>query len=256
MEKVSAYILTHNSEKYLSAILDKMGKVADEILIIDSGSTDSTKRIASRYDKVRIHFRKFTNFKEQRIFAEDSCSYNILFFLDSDELPDDVLIADIQKLKAGGFHHQAYSVSRKWNVLGKDIHSIYPIISPDYPIRIYNKNHSSFRNSSQLVHEAPLGHENKRKLNGNIQHITFETKGELEKKLEFYTDIAALDLIRKGKKISAIKLIVNPLAAFVKWYVFKDGFKDGRVGLVLGRYAYLYTRKKYEKARHNNSRSE
>ena len=184
----------------------------------------------------------------QRLFAEKICTYEMVLFLDADEIPDNQFIKEIEKLKQNGFKNDAYKVTRLWNVLGKEVRCIYPITSPDHPIRMYNKKVGSFSHS-QLVHEAPTGFSNVGEIKGLVNHFTFETLEELDRKLQLYTHIAAEDLILKKKKINFFTLILNPIIAFVKWYIFKQGFRDGKVGLILGKYAYNYTILKYKKAK-------
>lgn len=249
MYLLSAYLLTKNSEKYLSAILDKVRDIAEDILIVDSGSTDRTEEIARSYSNVRWKTHPFNHFKEQRYFAEQQCLQDWILFLDSDELPDDTFIDAIKRLKSKGFGFAAYSVQRNWNVLGKNIHCLYPVVSPDFPIRLYNRKLASFKDSPQLVHEEPVGFDTSGRIEGSLQHITFETKVQLTNKLEFYTAIAAKDLINKRKSLSWAKLIFSPFSAFIKWYGLKDGYKDGLVGWQLGKYAFNYTLKKYQKAK-------
>ena len=172
----------------------------------------------------------------------------MILFLDSDEIPDTDFVNSIIELKKEGFKHDAYKVNRIWNVLEKEIHSVYPITSPDFPIRMYKKSKVSFSDSS-LVHETPAGYSSVGEINGSVKHITFKTNEEMNQKLELYTNIAAFDLIHKKRKVSTFKIIFSPIAAFLKWYFVKEEFKDGYVGLMLGIYAYKYTLKKYLKAR-------
>ena len=252
MTPLSSYILTHNSEKYIGKILEPMSNVADEIIVVDSGSNDKTKEIAESFDKVKFIFNKFENFKAQRLFAEEKCSFNHIFFLDSDEIPSQTLIDSIKQLKENeGFDCDAYTITRKWNVLGKNIHSIYPIVSPDNPIRLYNKGKTSFE-GSQLVHESVTGYSSLGHINGDVTHITFENADDFKLKIELYTDIAAKDLIIKHKKINILKRIFSPIGAFIKWYFLKSGYKDGKIGLITGQYAYRYTKLKYIKAKNIN----
>ena len=86
-------------------------------------------------------------------------------------------------------------------------------------------------------------------IEGCLNHITFKSRTELYAKLEFYTGIAAQDLVLKERRVNASKIVFSPLAAFVKWYLIKGGFKDGWTGVILGIYAYQYTLKKYLKAK-------
>ncbi len=249
MNRISAYILTHNSEKYLSRILDALTSVADEVLVIDSGSIDNTEKISRNYPNVRFIFHKFENFRDQRIFAESECANSMVLFLDSDEIPDSSFIKSIHNIKNSARLFDVYRVTRNWKVLGKTVHCIYPVSSPDNPIRLYNKNVASFKDS-QLIHETQTGYSTIGRINGRIEHYTFETRGELNKKLEDYTTIAAQDLIIKKKQINFVKILINPIAAFIKWYFSKDGYKDGIRGIIIAKYAYDYTRLKYVKAWH------
>jgi len=248
MEFLSAYVLTHNSEHYLEQILAKLSIVADEILVVDSGSSDKTAAIAGKFPLARLVYHAFCNFKEQRSFAAKACQYDMVLFLDSDEIPNDKFISQLQQLKEKGFAKEAYQVERHWNVLGKSVGVFYPIVSPDFPIRLYNKKKVSFQDSS-LVHETPSGYSSKAVLEGSIAHYTFENLEILNQKLDFYTNIAAEDLLLKGKNIGFFKALSSPIAAFIKWYLVKGGFRDGKTGWVLGCYAYRYTRLKYLKAK-------
>ncbi len=245
--KLSVYVLTKNSERYLKQILEKIYSVADEIIIIDSGSTDKTEEIAISFSNVKFIYHHFNNFKEQRTFADNECRGDYIFFLDSDEIPDNDFMNGILELKAKNFGAEAYFAERHWNVLGKKIRALYPIVSPDFPIRLYKKGKISFKDSS-LVHETPSGYSNSEKLPGKLKHITFENRKILCRKLDFYTDIAARDLLLKNKKVSKVKGLLSAIAAFFKWYLGKGGFKDGYTGILLGKYAFDYTWLKYQKA--------
>lgn len=249
MEKISACVLTYNSEKYLEEILTSLEKIADEIVVLDSGSSDRTKSIAQSFGKVKFIFRALDNFKTQRTFAGNSSTHNYVLHIDSDELLTEPFIHSINELKTSGFKHEAYAVEREWHVLGKKVHCVYPIVSPDHPVRLFDKTVVTFGDDSNMVHETPHGYRSCGQIQGRIIHRTFETSEELFRKLEHYTDLASQDLITNGKKINSLKIIFSPIAAAIKWYVFKKGFLDGLTGIQLGRYAFMYTRKKYVKAK-------
>ncbi|MFN8309277.1 MAG: glycosyltransferase family 2 protein [Chitinophagales bacterium] len=247
MIPISAYVLTKNSEKHLAEILQKLHYVADEILVIDSGSTDATEKIAKQLNDVTFLLHPFANFKEQRLFAERTARHDMILFLDCDEVPDHDFVVALRKMKSEGFHQDAYAVKRTWWVLGKQVHTIYPVMSPDFPVRLYNRNVTSFQRSP-IVHEMPEGHTGEGVIAGNVRHYTFETEEELQQKLELYTDLAARDLVQKKKPIHFLKQVFSPPAAWFKWYFVKKGYKDGWLGFQLSRYAFNYTRKKYIKA--------
>lgn len=248
MDKLTTYILTKNSQKYLAQILKQVHPISDEVLIIDSGSTDQTKEISLQFKKVKFKHNKFINFRQQRLFAEKTAKNDFIFFLDCDEIPNNKLIDCIGKQKSIGFDKDAYGICRTWYALGQKVQALYPVVSPDYPIRIYNKQYASF-NNSPLVHERPTGWRTKGTLEGEIKHLTFENEEELNHKLQFYTDIGAKELIKRQKSINTLKILVNPFAAFIKFYILNKGFLNGAIGLKLGQYAYDYTKLKYIKAK-------
>ena len=247
MNQFSAFILTFNSAKYLEKIIVRLQKACDEIIIVDSGSTDGTKSISEKHG-CRFVVRRFDNFKNQRAFALAQCRHDWVLMIDSDEVPDDSLIAALQMLKAGTNIPDACRLRREWYVLGKKIHAMYPVVSPDYPVRLFDKRKSNFDNSPE-VHEEPSGYETIGVLGGTLQHFTFESKQEITDKLERYTSLSAETLIKKGKSLSALQQLLSAIAAFVKWYFVMGGWKDGLTGIVLAKYAFDYTFLKYEKAR-------
>lgn len=247
MNEISAYVLTKNSEKYLKTILDQIDQVVDEIIILDSGSNDLTKEIANSYSKVKWLYRELDNFRDQRYFAEKACSHDWILFLDCDEIPDQTFIQGLKefKLEYPQELKDAYKAQREWNVLGKNVNVIFPIVSPDYPVRLYNRTKASFR-ESHLIHERPMGYDTWDYLPGNIKHITFETRAELNSKLYLYANVGAQDLIVRKRTINIFKVWFSHLFAYWKWYISKGGYKDGKMGIVLAAYARKYTYLKYK----------
>lgn len=247
---ISAYILTCNSESYIEEILTQLTKFADEIVLLDSGSSDATLQKAARFPLVRVLYRTFDNFKNQRNHAASLCQYNTVFYVDSDEIPDETLVDAIRVLKTetSELGTCGYSVKRLWYVMGRPVHSIYPVESPDEVIRLFDRRYISFDANSNNVHETLGGQSKTRLLEGHLTHRTFHTRQEMMHKVEQYTTLAAQDLLQRKSRVPKIKVLLNPIAAFIKWYFFKRGFLDGHVGLLAGFYAYRYTKLKYQKA--------
>lgn len=248
--QLSFYVLTFNSEKHIDTILQQVKKIVDEIIIVDSGSTDRTKEIALRYTDYFFE-RKFDNYINQREYAIQKCSNEWLFFLDSDEIPSSELIESIEAIKRSQLDNHsaidAYQVPRYWYVMGKKVHSLYPVCSPDTPVRLFRKSKASYDESS-LVHETITGFSRVMNLtSGHIDHYTFETTQESVQKLEKYTTLAAIDARMRGKKGSKAAAISHALPAFFKWYFLKGAIFDGITGVHNGIYAYRYTYLKYIK---------
>jgi glycosyltransferase involved in cell wall biosynthesis len=248
MTELSAYVLTFNSELYLSAILQKLAGTADELLIVDSGSSDRTLAIAREHG-CRVVHRPLTDFREQRNFAQAQCANDMVLFVDSDELPTDELVRAIAAVKERGFGKDAYEVRREWYVFGRKVGAVFPVTSPDYPIRILDRRKVSFDERSRRVHETPFGFSSVGRIEAALHHHTYRSKEELERKLEHYTDIAAAELRERGGNAGPLKVLASPISAFLKWYLVKGGWRDGALGLTLGAYAFRYTRLKYRKAR-------
>ena len=247
MTPLSVYILTYNSERHLDKVLTAARRAADDLLIVDSGSRDSTLAIAARHG-ARIVHRAFDNFRAQRQFANDLCLHETVMFFDSDEVASDALIDEVLALKGRGFVHDAYAVRRDWVVMGKLIHALMPVSCPDYPIRIYRRDTLYFTGHS--VHETLMGHASGGRIEAPLVHHTFQNTAEIRQKLDLYTDLAALDLLHKHEPAALLWLkgLTSPIGAFMKWYIRKGNFRDGRVGLILALYGAAYTRRKYRKA--------
>jgi glycosyltransferase involved in cell wall biosynthesis len=247
MKLISAFILTYNSEKYLEKIILQLKKACDEILIVDSGSSDSTRSIAENNGCKFLH-RDFDNFKNQRAFALEQCAHDLVFMIDSDEIPDDELLTALNKLKNSAVNADAYRLKRVWHALGKKVHAVYPVVSPDFPVRLFDRRKSNF-NNSPLVHEEPSGYQTIDTLQGALHHYTFESRKEIALKLERYAPLSAEMLLRKNKNPFVLLQWMSAVAAFTKWYAAKGGWRDGITGIILAKYAFDYTFLKYEKAR-------
>jgi glycosyltransferase involved in cell wall biosynthesis len=238
---LSAYVLTHNSERLLARVLAPLVAIADEIVIADSGSTDRTVEIAREYG-CRIERRDFTDFADQRTWALSLCRHDHVLFVDSDEIVSVALATRILELKRQGFPHDIYYVRRDWNVFGRPVHAMYPTGSPDYPPRLLDRRHVNYERSSP-VHEEPRGARSWTRLEESLEHVTFHDRAELERKLVFYSTLAAGQLARRNpsRPGSTLRAFLRAPAAFIKWYLRFSGWRDGRLGLTLSLYAARYT---------------
>lgn len=223
--------------------------VADEIIVLDSGSTDDTRAIAQR-NGASVHYRQFDDFIQQRSHAVGLCQYDWILYVDSDEIIDEGLAQTLMALKQPGLGadgHDAYAMRRDWYVLGRYVHNVYPVKYPDYVIRLYRRDRASFDETTP-VHEKLGGYQSLCQLeSGAIQHLSFETKAEFERKLAFYPRLSAQTLRRRGKgrPVSRLNAVLHGWAAFLKGYLLHRGWRDGRVGLTCAHYAYRYTLAKY-----------
>lgn len=244
---LSVYVLTFNSEKYLHPLLSRVRPVADDLLVVDSGSTDQTVAIAERYG-CRVLHRPMDNFRNQRAFAVENCQHRTVLMLDSDEIPDERFVQHLAELKTEGFPLDAYRFNREWYVMGRKIHCLYPVRCPDQVVRVVKKDLVRFDDRSRTVHERPFGHQTLGAVHGVVAHYTFETRAELFRKLDQYTALAANDWVAHHGRPSLAQRLLHPPAVWAKWYLLEGGWKDGRVGWVLGQYAFEYTVRKLRRA--------
>ncbi|MCB9094720.1 MAG: glycosyltransferase family 2 protein [Halobacteriovoraceae bacterium] len=249
---LSAYVLTYNSEKYIAKVLQPLTEVADEVVVIDSGSHDKTKEIAQKYSARWVE-RKFDSFKDQRNFAQEQCTHNWVLFVDSDEILDNEMVQAIKKIKNDDFHvdqkaYDAFRLKRRWYLFDKEVSVFYPITAPDFPIRLIRKDKVSFKNASNRVHETPEGFESDYRIfEGALHHHSCDSVSLLFHKLNQYTSLAALDMQDKGKTSTWRDTFGHSIGAWFKWYILKKGWRDGSVGFLLGCYAFSYTFQKYVK---------
>lgn len=251
--QLSCCVLTFDSEKYLADVVGPIRYLVDDLVIVDSGSTDRTEDIARDFD-ARFIAHPLESFPAQRTFALDSCRNNWVLELDSDELPDATFVASLTELKAGGFrgisnNPGGFKIRRRWFVLGREVHAFYPISSPDFPLRLYRRDKVGYRDAASSVHEEAYGVKTQEVIGGSVKHFACDSRADLERKLELYTLLAATDMARRGVRPRWWKTLAGPSAAWLKWYIRKGGWQDGWVGLVLARYAHDYTRLKYRKLR-------
>ncbi|MDR2426605.1 MAG: glycosyltransferase family 2 protein [Endomicrobium sp.] len=243
MRKVSAYILTKNSERHIKECIESV-KLADEIVIVDSFSDDATVEIAKELGCKMVQ-HKLEGFGAQRNFALEQCSYEWVICLDSDERISVQLKSEIEKELQNSPQGVIFVAPRKSKFINRWImHSGW---YPDYrhPV-LFNKNEVRYKN--QLVHE---GIDYKGKINyfkGDILHYPYDDIKQFIAKSDYYTDLRAKEMFNMGKKFSILNLIFNPCAMFLKMYVFKRGFLDGLVGFILALlYSCFYTLMKYIK---------
>jgi glycosyltransferase involved in cell wall biosynthesis len=250
-EPLSLYVLTQDSERYLAAILSPLREVADDLLVVDGGSTDRTRDIA-RDAGARVVQRPFDNFRDQRRFAVESCRYRWILFLDSDEVPDRDFVDSLGSLKASGFRQdggtpEAFRFRRRWFVLGREVRAFYPVSSPDFPIRLFRRDQVDLPADCGLIHESLTGYGSLGTIGGSVLHYSVHSIEDLYHKVNHYSTLAGRDMVRKKGVGTWLDLLTHPLGAWLKWYLRKGSWRDGRVGWICGRYAFDYTYLKYLK---------
>jgi glycosyltransferase involved in cell wall biosynthesis len=248
--RLSCYVMTLNSERRLAAVLNSVRGVADEIVVVDSGSKDQTQEIAADHG-ARFLCHAFVDFKRQRTFALEQCASLWVLELDSDEVLSTELRDRLLALKASGFRQgtsapDAFGIRRRWFLLGREVRCFYPSRCPDLPIRLFRKDKVTY-NQSRGIHEALSGFQSSRPIEEPILHFTCDSIEQMYAKMELYTTLAAREMAANGERATTLKLILYPWALWFRWYILLGGWRDGRLGLVHGRYVRDTVYQKYLK---------
>lgn len=225
--RVSACIIAFNEAAGIRRTLESVAW-CDEVVVVDSGSTDGTTALCGEFG-ARVLHRDWTGFVDQKNFAQDAASHPWVFSLDADEVCTPELATEARAVLGDGKAAPAYRVPRRVFFMGRWIR--YTDWSPDYQLRFYRRDAGRWRGGR--VHESvgvegPVG-----RLSGHLLHYTYDDLGDYIRKLESYSLLSARDMLDHGRRATRAKLLCSPVAAFVKSYVFKRGFLDGFPGMVI-----------------------
>jgi glycosyltransferase involved in cell wall biosynthesis len=233
--KITATVITLNEEHNIADALESLSW-ADEIVVVDSESTDRTVEIARGFTD-RILVRPWPGYSAQKNFAAEQAANDWIFSLDADERVSNGLADEIARLKGGAEPEAAgFEMSRLTFYLGRWIkHSGW---RPDYKLRLYNRKRAGWR--GDYVHETLDVDGEIERLSGDILHYTVRDASEHHLRMDRYTTLAAEQSLSQGKHASPFWLLVSPTAVFLRSYIFELGFLDGVPGLAIARFAAHY----------------
>lgn len=229
MHPLSAVIITFNEEVNIGRCIESVRKVADEIIVLDSYSTDNTADIARSMGAV-VHQEKFRGYVGQKNLAMQLASHNYILSLDADEMLDDTLIASVLEAKKT-FEYRAYRMHRCTNYCGRFIrHGLW---YPDPKIRLFDRRVAQWgglnpHDKIQVAKNFPVV-----KLKGDILHYSFKTPEDLVWQLNRLSSIAAASLYANGKRSNWFKILFRPAWAFINGYFFRLGLLDGTDGFTI-----------------------
>lgn len=239
--KISAVIITFNEERNIGRCIESIQDVVDEIVVVDSFSTDKTKEICERYN-TRFLQHEWIGFGPQKNWGNEQASNDYILSLDADEELSDELKASILSARQKGLQG-CYSLDRLNYYYGKFLK--HGLEYPDRKPRLFDRRKVQWNHTP--VHEELLHTSTPMLLKGYLRHYTYQSIAEHVEKANKYTTLAAQNYLHKGKKPSLIKLLFSPLFTFFKAYILRAGFLDGRHGLVLACLNYYGTFIKYAK---------
>ncbi len=243
---LSAVIITFNEERNIDRCLTSLEGIADELIVVDSFSTDRTEAICKEHG-VKFIQHAFEGHIEQKNFALAQASYDYVISLDADEAITPKLRESILAIK-DDWSHDAYSFNRLTNYCGHWVR--YCGWYPDKKLRIWNRQKGRWggvnpHDKVVLDKGASLKH-----LKGDLEHWSFYTSEQHMRQIRYFTDISSKAAFAKGKRSSLLKMFYKPSFKFFQSYFLKLGFLDGYYGLVIcinSTYAkYLKYAKLYE----------
>src|SRR5262245_35260086 len=241
MPLVSAVLITYNEEVDLPEALASLAGVADEIVVIDSGSTDKTCEAARRLG-ARVLQRAFSNFGDQKNFAAAQAAHDWILSIDADERLSAELRQSLLSWKQSEPQQLAYEVARKTNYLGGWIlHSGW---YPNYLTRLYRRDQARFVGAlhESVRADGPLG-----RLNGDLLHYSIRTLPEHYAKIDAFTTRAAEDLFSRGRRRWLARMcLATPWTLFQK-FVLQLGILDGHRGALIAWTSARYVWLKYRK---------
>jgi len=241
--KISATIITYNEERNLPRAIESL-RCADEIIVVDSGSSDRTVEIAQKLG-ARVVESGWPGYANQKNFAAEQAAHDWILSIDADESLSEALEAEIWQLKKDGPRYDAYTMPRLARYLGRWIyHSGW---YPDRKVRLYHRRKAQWVGA--YVHESVTVSGTVGRLDSNLLHFTCESLSEHLKTMDRYTTLAAEQIIAARQTITWGRLIFEPPWTFFRTYFVKLGFLDGVEGLAIANMAAMYNFLKYAKAR-------
>ncbi len=242
MTKISACIISYNEENKIEDCLKSLDGIVDEIIVVDSLSTDKTKEIVKKYTN-KIYDQKFMGHVEQKNIAVEKASHNWILSLDCDERLTDELKESILQVKNNLEDANAYKVARRTFYVYRWLNHCW---YPDYKVRLFNRKSAHWAGTNPHDHVEVSG-DKITTLKGDLLHYSFDSISEHIQTLDYFTEIGADEIIKRNKSVSIISPWTHGLWTFIKLYLFKRGFMDGYAGLVVAVLSGMHAFIKYNK---------
>ena len=242
MPQISAVIITYNEELFIGTCLESLKGVVDEIVVIDSFSTDRTEEICKEYN-VRFFKHAFGGYRDQKNYALTFATYNHVLSVDADEALSEELCKSILAIK-DNWEHDGYFVSRRNNFCGKWIkHSGW---YPDRQLRLFRIDSGAW--GVLNIHERFILHKKNAagRLKGDLLHWPCSSEEEHLEKMRLYSEISANEYYKAGRSSSFFTPFLHGFWRFFRTYVLNGGFLDGREGYLI---CSVYGKSTYTKYR-------
>lgn len=240
---IAAVIITYNEAQNIGRCLDALQGVADDIVVMDSGSTDQTEAIC-RDKGARFYQHPFRDYSDQKNRANALAKYPVVLSVDADEVLSDALKLSILKAKESWGEFDAYRMNRLTNYCGQWIRHCgwYP----DRKLRLFDTRKGQWGgpNPHEIVVMPPDS--NIGFLPGDLLHYSYNSVDEHRIRARKYADMAVKAMLASGKRTNLLQVYFSPLAKFLRNYLLKKGFLDGRAGFTICKIAAMETWWKYK----------
>lgn len=241
MERISVTIITKDEEKNIRACLESL-QWADEIVVVDSGSRDKTREICEEYG-AKVFIEEWQGFGRQKNKAIEKAKNEWILNLDADEKVTTELAAEIAEVLDGKEEISGFYIPRKNFFASRWIrHGGW---YPDYNLRLFRRSRGRFQ--ERQVHEKVILEGKAGYLKNPLEHRTYNSVKEFLQRQDFYSDLAAQEMIKEGKTFHFYDILFRPSWTFFQMYIIRAGFLDGYYGFLLARLYSYYTLAKYSK---------
>jgi glycosyltransferase involved in cell wall biosynthesis len=245
---VSAVVITLNEERNIERCLRSVAPIADEVVVVDSGSTDATAEIARRAG-ARVILHPWSGYGPQKRFAVASASHDWVFSIDADEEVSPALAAEINGLD---FACDGYQVPRAVRYLGRWIrHGTW---YPGYVTRLFRRDRGAF--TDDAIHESVRVGGRVGRLKNDLLHYSYRDVDHHLEKMNEFTTLSAEKMFQEGRHAGVFRLAFQPPIEFLRAYVARGGILDGYPGLVIALFHGYYVFLKYAKLREMTLRPE
>jgi len=243
LNKISAVVITYNEAMNIQRCINSLLPIADEVVVLDSYSTDQTEEICKKLNVV-FYQRKFDGYGSQKRAAVALAKHDFILSLDADECLDDVLIQEIAKAKLSNLNN-LYKLNRlTWCVSDWVRHSGW---YPDRKIRLWHRDHAAWTSSDlHEIVEPIIKTDLVETMDGLILHYSFMSHEDHLTQIENFSKIAATQYYNQAKKTNFIDLWIKPMYKFLSIYFLKAGFLDGRIGWLIAVRSAKGVKRKYE----------
>lgn len=243
---ITATILTLNEQERIGACIDSLAGIADEIIVVDSGSTDGTVDICRRRG-CRVVTRPMKGYGAQRQYATSLATHTYVLALDADEELSPAVRESLLRLKAEGFGHRGYSFPRLNFYCGQPVkHCGW---YPDTQVRLFDKRYANW--NLRGVDERVIFHDDvePEPVDGDILHYRCSSPEEFEATEEAHAALDAERIMASGRRIAAVEPYWHGMKAFVNCYIGQGGWMDGTIGRAISRRCFYSALHAYRKAR-------